>query len=188
MRPSAAEWTYRGRSTGSSRSEVSLRDRRFTARHRNRPCSSSPKNSLDSSARSEPPNVYRGSSHPRRDDAFHDRHSDAVSRHRRHGSREQRRVPLVHRARAHAVLHEAGAQEDAGGHRFHLGPCGHRFRIPGGLGRRDPGHRLAIENWDVLVHVLARAKSVQVSYDYDKKKSKPIPPEFRRLLEDALED
>src|SRR2546427_9528084 len=36
--------------------------------------------------------------------------------------------------------------------------------------------------------VLARAKSVQVSYDYDKKKSKPIPPEFRRLLEDALED
>src|SRR5205809_6228818 len=35
--------------------------------------------------------------------------------------------------------------------------------------------------------VLARAKSVQVSYDYENKKSKPIPPEFRRLLEGALE-
>src|SRR5437773_11938949 len=35
--------------------------------------------------------------------------------------------------------------------------------------------------------VLARAKSVQVTYDYENKKSKPTPPEFRRLLEGALE-
>jgi acyl-CoA thioester hydrolase len=35
--------------------------------------------------------------------------------------------------------------------------------------------------------VLARANSVLVSYDYEKKKSKPIPPEFRKLLEAALE-
>ena len=35
--------------------------------------------------------------------------------------------------------------------------------------------------------VLARAKSVQVSYDYENKKSKPIPSEFRKLLEEALE-
>jgi len=35
--------------------------------------------------------------------------------------------------------------------------------------------------------ILARAKSVMVSYDYDKKKSKPIPSEFRRLLEEGLE-
>jgi acyl-CoA thioesterase FadM len=34
---------------------------------------------------------------------------------------------------------------------------------------------------------LARAKSVMVAYDYEKKKSKPIPPEFRKLLEGALE-
>src|SRR5467141_4882959 len=35
--------------------------------------------------------------------------------------------------------------------------------------------------------VLARANSVLVSYDYEKKKSKPIPPEFRKVLEAALE-
>src|SRR5213595_2216565 len=35
--------------------------------------------------------------------------------------------------------------------------------------------------------VLARAKSVQVSYDYERRKPKPIPPDFRRLLEGALE-
>lgn len=35
--------------------------------------------------------------------------------------------------------------------------------------------------------VLARARSVLVSYDYEKKKPKPIPPEFRRLLEKNLE-
>jgi acyl-CoA thioester hydrolase len=35
--------------------------------------------------------------------------------------------------------------------------------------------------------VLARANSVLVSYDYQKKKSKPIPPEFRKVLEAALE-
>ena len=35
--------------------------------------------------------------------------------------------------------------------------------------------------------ILARANSVLVSYDYEKKKSKPIPPEFRKLLEAALE-
>src|SRR5213593_4100180 len=35
--------------------------------------------------------------------------------------------------------------------------------------------------------VLARAKSVQVSYDYERRKPKPIPPEFRKLLEGALE-
>lgn len=35
--------------------------------------------------------------------------------------------------------------------------------------------------------VLARAKSVQVSYDYARRKPKPIPPDFRKLLEGALE-
>ena len=35
--------------------------------------------------------------------------------------------------------------------------------------------------------VLARARSVLVSYDYDGKKPKPIPPDFRKLLEGALE-
>lgn len=35
--------------------------------------------------------------------------------------------------------------------------------------------------------LLARAKSVLVSYDYEKKESKPIPPDFRKLLEGALE-
>lgn len=35
--------------------------------------------------------------------------------------------------------------------------------------------------------VLARAKSVLVSYDYENKKSKPIPADFRRLLEKNLE-
>ncbi len=35
--------------------------------------------------------------------------------------------------------------------------------------------------------VVARAKSVLVSYDYNNKKSKPIPPYFRKLLEAALE-
>jgi len=35
--------------------------------------------------------------------------------------------------------------------------------------------------------ILARAKSVLVSYDYEKKKSKRIPPDFRQLLEAALE-
>jgi len=35
--------------------------------------------------------------------------------------------------------------------------------------------------------VLARANSILVSYDYEKKKSKPIPPEFRKVLEAALE-
>ncbi len=35
--------------------------------------------------------------------------------------------------------------------------------------------------------VLARSSSVQVAYDYGKKKTKPIPPEFRRMLEENLE-
>ena len=35
--------------------------------------------------------------------------------------------------------------------------------------------------------ILARAKSVLVSYDYEKRKSKPIPDEFRTLLQAALE-
>ncbi len=35
--------------------------------------------------------------------------------------------------------------------------------------------------------ILARANSVLVSYDYEKRESKPIPPEFRNLLEAALE-
>lgn len=35
--------------------------------------------------------------------------------------------------------------------------------------------------------VLARARSVLVSYDYEKKKSKPIPTDFRALLEKSLE-
>ncbi len=34
---------------------------------------------------------------------------------------------------------------------------------------------------------LARAKSVLVSYDYEKRKSKPIPDDFRSLLQAALE-
>lgn len=35
--------------------------------------------------------------------------------------------------------------------------------------------------------VLARARSVLVSYDYERKKPKPIPGDFRKLLEGALE-
>src|SRR5438132_13427543 len=35
--------------------------------------------------------------------------------------------------------------------------------------------------------ILARAKSVLVSYDYEKRKSKPIPNDFRTLLQAALE-
>ena len=35
--------------------------------------------------------------------------------------------------------------------------------------------------------LLAKSTSVQVSYDYDKKKTKPIPTEFRRMLEENLE-
>ncbi len=35
--------------------------------------------------------------------------------------------------------------------------------------------------------VLARSTSVQVAYDYDKKKTKRLPPEFRRILEGNLE-
>ena len=35
--------------------------------------------------------------------------------------------------------------------------------------------------------VFARAKSVLVTYDYEKKTPKPIPPDFRKLLEAALE-
>ncbi len=35
--------------------------------------------------------------------------------------------------------------------------------------------------------LLARSKSVLVSYDYEKGRSKPIPPEFRTLLETGLE-
>lgn len=34
---------------------------------------------------------------------------------------------------------------------------------------------------------LARAKSVLVSYDYEKRKAKPIPAEFRKLLESRFE-
>lgn len=34
---------------------------------------------------------------------------------------------------------------------------------------------------------LARSKSVLVSYDYAKRKAKPIPPEFRRILEANVE-
>src|SRR5207245_3789150 len=35
--------------------------------------------------------------------------------------------------------------------------------------------------------ILARAESVLVSYDYERRKSKPIPDEFRTLLQAALE-
>jgi acyl-CoA thioester hydrolase len=35
--------------------------------------------------------------------------------------------------------------------------------------------------------ILARAKSVLVSYDYETRNSKPIPDEFRTLLQAALE-
>src|SRR6058998_4429895 len=35
--------------------------------------------------------------------------------------------------------------------------------------------------------ILAKAKSVLVSYDYEKRKSKPIPDDFRSLLQAALE-
>jgi acyl-CoA thioester hydrolase len=35
--------------------------------------------------------------------------------------------------------------------------------------------------------ILARAKSVLVSYDYENRKSKPIPSDFRKLLERDLE-
>ena len=35
--------------------------------------------------------------------------------------------------------------------------------------------------------LLAKSSSVQVSYDYDKKKTKPIPADFRKMLEENLE-
>ncbi len=35
--------------------------------------------------------------------------------------------------------------------------------------------------------LLATSSSVLVSYDYDKKQTKPIPPEFRKMLEANLE-
>ncbi len=35
--------------------------------------------------------------------------------------------------------------------------------------------------------IVARAKSVLVTYDYEKRKSKPIPDDFRSLLQAALE-
>jgi len=35
--------------------------------------------------------------------------------------------------------------------------------------------------------LLARSSSVLVSYDYDKRQPKPIPPEFRKVLEENLE-
>ncbi len=35
--------------------------------------------------------------------------------------------------------------------------------------------------------LLAKSTSVQVSYDYDKKQTKPIPAEFRKMLEENLE-
>src|SRR3979409_771496 len=35
--------------------------------------------------------------------------------------------------------------------------------------------------------ILARAKSVQVSYDYENKKSQPIPRQFQNLLEGDLQ-
>ncbi len=35
--------------------------------------------------------------------------------------------------------------------------------------------------------LLARSSSVQVAYDYDKKEKKPIPTEFRTMLEENLE-
>ena len=35
--------------------------------------------------------------------------------------------------------------------------------------------------------LLAKSSSIQVSYDYGTKKTKPIPPEFRKMLEEYLE-
>jgi len=35
--------------------------------------------------------------------------------------------------------------------------------------------------------LIARSKSVLVSYDYEKRTTKPIPPEFRKVLEANLE-
>ncbi len=35
--------------------------------------------------------------------------------------------------------------------------------------------------------LVARSSTVLVSYDYDKKQTKPIPPDFRRMLEENLE-
>jgi len=35
--------------------------------------------------------------------------------------------------------------------------------------------------------LIAKSSSVLVSYDYQKKETKPIPPEFRKLLEENLE-
>lgn len=35
--------------------------------------------------------------------------------------------------------------------------------------------------------LLAKSTSVQVSYDFDKKRTKPIPSEFRAMLEENLE-
>ncbi len=36
--------------------------------------------------------------------------------------------------------------------------------------------------------LIARSSSVLVSYDYEKKQPKPIPPEFRKILEENRED
>jgi acyl-CoA thioester hydrolase len=35
--------------------------------------------------------------------------------------------------------------------------------------------------------LIAKSTSVLVSYDYEKKQTKPIPEEFRKLLEENLE-
>ena len=35
--------------------------------------------------------------------------------------------------------------------------------------------------------LLAKSSSVLVSYDYDRKETKPIPPDFRKMLEENLE-
>src|SRR5437879_10896883 len=55
---------------------------------------------------------YRASGYPRPDDALHDRHPEAIPGHRRDGTREQRRVPVLDRAREYPAMHKAGTEEE----------------------------------------------------------------------------
>src|SRR2546429_985306 len=143
---------------------------------------------------------YRASGYPRPDDALHDRHPNAIPGHRRDGPCEQRRVPVLHRARAYQFYMKQARKKTLEDIDFILAHVDIDFES-----QAVWGDEIQVTAWPSKIgtssftltyevsekrsgRVLARAKSVQVSYDYDKRKSKPIPPEFRRLLEDALED
>src|SRR6266568_4241427 len=102
------------------------------------------------------PKSYRAVSASQYDDAFQDGHPDAVPGHRRDGPREQRRLPVIRRTRPDAVLHAIREPEDARRDRLHPRARGHRFRVAGGVGRRDPRQRVAVEDRDVVLHTELR--------------------------------